>query len=1017
MTDTLLDDFRDLGPWTAIAPGAAQLHLRSVTDGDGHALRLDYSLAGGGFVIARRALPLTLPEDYAFELDTCGDGAQHIIEFKLIDEQLANVWRLRDEHFALHREWAPWRISARDIAYAWGAHRTRRLDHCDALEIAVVGAGLGSLCLRALRLCDQTYRGLPRASASSALPAHPPHNVLQDDARTWRSATAGEQSLTLDFDTERAFSALRIDWQHDALPVAFAIDIADQQRTWQCVYDARTQPGAHSTVLLPGTRAYALRLRVTVGAQGCAIRHVRFEPWYYATSLLEGLSSLAMDAPLGQTPKALREQQSYWTVTGAAEGSGVALINTEGMVEVDHGDFAIEAFVRVGTRFYSWADVTLEATLEDECLPLPHVRWQDDAFTLDIAPVMTGQTKDAKLYISYRLSNHSAQTREFTLYLLVRPYLVTPVWQIWQGRGGIASLHSIKVDANSMRINDERQLLCVEAADGYGAQRFAGGDIVAGLREGVLPMQQVAEDRDGLASGVLAYVRQVAAGDEMLIVCMVPARGAPMRVTPLDDTQASSEAKNAWRTLLGPCPIKLPDAEQAAALTLVTAAAHILVNRDGARLQPGPRRYTRAYLRDAVGMGTALARLNITQPLKDLLDWYGPYQRDDGELPDCVDDNGAEWLPEYDAYGQYLHGVAEAQRLAPDAVFLARQWPFVKRALARFEQLRALRTTDVYRGSGYYGLLPESMSHEGYMAQPVHAYWDDFWALRGLHDAAWLAAQVGDHDEAQRLAALSASFAMDLHHSLALTMQTHAIDFLPGSVELGDFDATAIAVALTVADDGADLPRRALDATFDRYLAIRAARAHDQHWSNYSAYEVRIVGALIRLGRRDDALRVLHGLLADCRPPRWRQWPEQSWRDYDAPAFLGDLPHSWIGAEYIHALTSAFAFERRADASLVLAAGVDPAWLADDGVTVRELRTHHGPLSYRLIHVDAERVEMHIDTGIRLPAGGLVLMPPLPAALRAVTINGDTHHEFDDKHCRCHALPAHIVFYCGEACP
>ena len=1015
MPDLLLDDFHDLKRWTAIAAGAAQLRLSVVADGGQHALRLDYDLAGGGFVIARRALDLTLPEDYAFVLECSGSGAQHIVEFKLVDEQLANVWRLRDENFALRESWTPWHIAARDIAYAWGARRTRRLAHCDALEIAIVGAGAGSLLLRDLRLHDQTYAGIPHICASSTQLDHPAHHVLHDDARYWLSEAGGEQSLRVSFDHPRAFSALHIDWQRDALPVAFAIDVIDEQGAWQCRHEAHGRPGPRSTVLLPGTCSRSLRLRISAGGPACAVRHVAFAPWYYAANLLDGLSSLALDAPLGHYPKTFREQQSYWTVTGAADGSAAALLNTEGLIEVDGGDFALEAMLQIDARLYTWAEVQLDADLADESLPLPRVRWRAADITLEIAPVMTGSGAQACLHVRYRLSNHSTASRACTLYLLVRPYLVTPVWQLWQGRGGIAALHRLGCDAGGMRINDTRRLFCAVNADACGVQQFATGDIVAGLRDGVLPTAREVADRDGLASGVFAFVRTLAAHSSVDILVAVPARGGDA----LTSTAAPAHdvALHAWRALLGPAPISLPAACAAPALTLRTAAAHILVHRDGARLQPGPRRYTRAYLRDAVGMGTALARLGLTQPLKDLLDWYGPYQRDDGELPDCVDDNGAEWLPEYDAYGQYLHGVAEAQRLAPEAAFLARQWPRVQRVLTRFEQLRALRTSAAYRGSGYYGLLPESMSHEGYMAQPVHAYWDDFWALRGLHDAAWLAAQVGDQRQAQRIAALAASFATDVHRSIDISMRQHNIDFLPGSVELGDFDATAIAVALTVGDDAHGLPRSALDATFDRYLAIRAAREQQPNWSNYSAYEIRIVGALIRLGRRADALLVLHGLLADCRPPAWRQWPEISWRDYHAPAFLGDLPHSWIGAEYIHALSSAFAYERRADASLVLAAGVDPGWLANEGVTVRALATHYGPLSYRLSGLSDQRVDMHIDAGPTLPPGGLLLRPPLPATLRAVTVNGAPHDDFDDQQCRCHALPAHVVFYCGEARP
>lgn len=54
----------------------------------------------------------------------------------------------------------------------------------------------------------------------------------------------------------------------------------------------------------------------------------------------------------------------------------------------------------------------------------------------------------------------------------------------------------------------------------------------------------------------------------------------------------------------------------------------------------------------------------------------------------------------------------------------------------------SFRATAAYRMPdklGCYGLMPESISHEGYSGNPVHSYWDDFWTLRGLKDAADMA--------------------------------------------------------------------------------------------------------------------------------------------------------------------------------------------------------------------------------------------------------------------------------------
>ena len=42
----------------------------------------------------------------------------------------------------------------------------------------------------------------------------------------------------------------------------------------------------------------------------------------------------------------------------------------------------------------------------------------------------------------------------------------------------------------------------------------------------------------------------------------------------------------------------------------------------------------------------------------------------------------------------------------------------------------------------FYGLLPQSISHEGYSAKPMHSYWDDFFALRGFKDAAFIAKEL-----------------------------------------------------------------------------------------------------------------------------------------------------------------------------------------------------------------------------------------------------------------------------------
>jgi hypothetical protein len=291
------------------------------------------------------------------------------------------------------------------------------------------------------------------------------------------------------------------------------------------------------------------------------------------------------------------------------------------------------------------------------------------------------------------------------------------------------------------------------------------------------------------------------------------------------------------------------------------------------------------------------------------------------------------------------------------------------------------------------GLLPISVSHEGYLAQPVHAYWDDFWALRGVRDAVDLALALGKESQAMQWRALETRLAQSLFASIESTRAQRNLDFIPGSIEWADFDPTATANAIYLFDVPEGLDRGAVERTFDKYLADwRARRSGALAWTSYTPYEIRIIGALVRLGRRDAALELLRFFLSDRRPRPWNQWPEIAWRDRKAPAHIGDLPHTWIAAEYVLALRSLFAYERESDRSLILAAGLAPEWIEGEGVRVNAMPTPYGSLSYCLRRVDARTLRFEIAGGI---GATLILRPPLAAALRGASIDGNPAAEMD----------------------
>src|ERR1700724_2644500 len=86
----------------------------------------------------------------------------------------------------------------------------------------------------------------------------------------------------------------------------------------------------------------------------------------------------------------------------------------------------------------------------------------------------------------------------------------------------------------------------------------------------------------------------------------------------------------------------------------LTATPHILVTRSGAALQPGPRRYTRSWIRDGAMMSAALLRMRHAQEVREFIRWYAPHQRADGFVPCCIDNEVVDWLVALDSHGPPL---------------------------------------------------------------------------------------------------------------------------------------------------------------------------------------------------------------------------------------------------------------------------------------------------------------------------------------------------------------------------
>ena len=1006
----LIDDFRDASRWRAASSDQVKATLRSERDG---ALCLDYDFAGvSGYAFVRRELPLVLPPHYAFELRLRGSGPPNDLQIKFTDASGDNVWWLNRQNFALPSESTTVRVKPRQIRFAWGPAQDRTLKTAAAIEFVIAaslaGGGRGSLCLERL-----TLHPLPAPPESpppvrvSASAGNAGAAFDRRDDTAWR-APPGRQTLSFDFGAPRELNGALLHWQAGAHARDYDLEASDDGRRWRRLKRVRDGDGGHDAVFMPETETRHLRLVLHRGAQrsGYALSGIELPAPAQWPNIDAVLASLAALKPRGRYPRAYRSEQNYWTLVGVDGGAAhSALMSEDGAIELGRGAPSVEPFVRMSDgAIVSWADVQLVQTLRDGYLPLPSVRWTHPWFTLDIETAAEGRRDDSRLLARYTLRNTSDRELRLELLLALRPFQVNPPQQFLSTPGGTSPVGTLVWRDGALHVNDRVALRPATRPDAVVASSHHAGLVVDAGK----PLSGLT-DPDALAEAALVHAVVLPPGSAQTLAWVAPLAGDAGAASDID-TRLEAIAAD-WRQRLNRLRLTLPPHAQHLHDTLRSSLAHILMSRSGPSLQPGTRSYARSWIRDAAMMEAGLLRLGEVDAVREFIDWFAPRIFASGKVPCCIDARGADPVVENDSHGQFVYAVAELWRHTRDRALLERLWPQVEAATRYMEKLRQSERIEANRRgerAAWWGLMPKSISHEGYADKPVHSYWDDFWALRGYKDAVQLAAALGLHGEAAEFARWRDEFQADLVASIRAAVEQHRIDFVPGAAELGDFDPSSTTIALNPAQADDVLPPLLLAHTFERYWHEAVARRDGRRdWQDYTPYELRNVGALVRLGQPQRARELLAFFFGDQRPAGWNQWAEVVARDPRFARFLGDMPHAWVSSDYIRSVLDLFAYERDADRSIVIGAGVPRDWLDGDGIALSGLSTPHGALAYRMRR-DGDAVRLDIAGGLAVPSGGIVLSWPGDDALPRATVDG-RDAAWQGRELRIRAVPAAVL--------
>lgn len=851
----------------------------------------------------------------------------------------------------------------------------------------------------------------PVCIADSSRPDAGPDLVFDGDPDTaWHSSADGVQKFEVRLPEVFSLGGMELKWGADYAKV-YTVETSIDGSQWKPAYSENNGNGDKDFVFFPACDARYLRItcRESSAGQGYALAYVELKGGEEQASPIRAYQAKARDSKPGWFPMWLNRKQEFWTVVGVADDNQETLIGETGTIEPHKGDFSVTPFVIDGDQFVTWADVKLDQRLEKEYLPLPSTRWTADRWVLDISAVASGPAGQSMTSVRYRFINTGAEPFGGKLALAVRPVQLNPIWQ----HGGLSPINEAECVQGpgpwTFKINGKPRVAFLTQPAAMGTAALKDGEAADYLSRGEVPPAQKASDAEGKTGGGVLFDLNVPAGGTADVVVAyllhdqskVPDDFVAAPAAGFENVWSAQRA--VWEELLDRLTIDIP--EPRLIKVMKSNVGYVMVNRDDPWFKPGARNYNHSWTRDGALTGVAMLRMGRPDLVKRFVESFYGFVGDNGWVPFLVMEEGNPNAfngnleggegHEYDSQGEFPFIVRQYYDYTGDRELLEKAYPKVAKALEFARGLRRLRMTDAYKNDPakkeYYGLLPASNSHEGYFPAK-HSYWDDLWVIKGFKDGAYLATVLGKTNDAAWMTAEAEDLRKCTYESMVSVSKRAGINQIPGCVEFGDMDATSTSIGIMACDETDFMPQPELKNTFDNYykhIAKRFTGVRD----TFTPYEARNVDVFIRIGQRDRGLALLRYFVNDStRPFGWNHLAEVVHEKERAPSYIGDMPHTWCGSDLINATRTIFAYEL--GDQLVLAAGIDPAWLSQ-GVSVKNLFTQYGAVDYTIKEENGE-VKIAVE-GAAKPVGGFVI--PLPESLAglSVEINGQAAEVTDGK--------------------
>ncbi len=530
-----------------------------------------------------------------------------------------------------------------------------------------------------------------------------------------------------------------------------------------------------------------------------------------------------------------------------------------------------------------------------------------------------------------------------------------PGWLVLAARPfnpeGLSFIHDVSLDrsADGWIVDGRARVRFSRPAERHVTSTYAHGDIhprLADRRESAS-----AHCRVGLATaGAMFRIDETGQREVDIEIDL----SADQRWAACPDESGSAS----WPRALSPAAsLSVPDETYA---RLYDASLRTLVLLSPDDIYPGPYTYKRFWFRDAVVIAHAMLCAGLTGRARRGVNRFFPRQGVTG----FFHSQSGEW----DSNGQVLWLLGRYGRLAGIEPPLRWRKPVEKAA-----RWIARKRTSRKGGERHAGLLPAGFSAE-HLGNNDFYYWDDYWSVAGLREAAWLCQRWGRCQPARRFAREAGDLLTCIDESLAHRPRGDRKG-IPASpyrrMDAGAVGSLAGGYPLELLD--ADDPRLIATAEFllDR-CTVGGAFFQDMVHSGINAYlTLHIAQVLLRAG--DERFASLADAVARLASPTG-QWPEAI-HPRTGGGCMGDGQHAWASAEWVMLLRNAFC--RDEPDRLVLASGLRREWLAEGRrCRMGPLPTPHGPVEVRVEGLGDRGARVEWDADWRGEPPEVIVAPP-----------------------------------------